>query len=400
MNETYNLQRLNQLFRDLAEELDVPPSKYEEAKEHYDAVGEWLAEDDSELATYEPAIYPQGSFALGTAVRPLGDEDYDVDAVCLLQLGTDKVTQQQLKAMVGRRLLHPHSRYKEMVDPQDGGRRCWTIKYADASKFHLDVLPAIPDDCGWLIAQGVPAEWAVAAICITDRKTWNTNLDWPRSNPRGYSAWFKNQMRIQFDEAKARLARENRAEVEEIQDYEVRTPLQQMVQLLKRHRDLRYNGDEDKPISIIITTLAALAYNNEANLVEAILNVVPKMRQAIKNRDGVWWVSNPVNPQENFADKWQEEPRKAELFFEWLDAVEAEHQGLLTDRGFENIGHYLSNAYGERAARAVLAKFASRQSGAGNIAGVGPVILVPSKTSSPTAARVELPPKPSKPWRP
>ena len=135
MTTNRNRQRLNQILGALADELDVPPSKYEEAKEHYDAVGTWLGEPDSELAPYDPVIYPQGSFALGTAVRPMGDDDYDVDAVCLLQLRGDQVTQQQLKAIVGRRLKHERSRYKNMIEPENGGRRCWTIRYANASKF-------------------------------------------------------------------------------------------------------------------------------------------------------------------------------------------------------------------------------------------------------------------------
>ena len=158
MTDAVNRRELNLILRDVADELDVPPSKYREAKDHYDAVGTWLGKDDSELAPFDPVIYPQGSFALGTAVRPLGDDDYDVDAVCLLQMDEAEVTQQTLKAMIGRRLKHPDSRYRNMLDPRDGGRRCWTIKYADASKFHLDVLPAIPDDYRWLLGLGVPEE--------------------------------------------------------------------------------------------------------------------------------------------------------------------------------------------------------------------------------------------------
>jgi len=400
MTEVINRQHVNQILLDLSDELDVPPSKYEEAKEHYDAVGEWLGEDDSNLAPYEPVIYPQGSFALGTAVRPLGDDDYDVDAVCLLQLSTDSVTQQRLKAMVGNRLKHPRSRYREMLDPKDGGRRCWTIKYADSSKFHLDVLPAIPDDYGWLMALGVPEEQARGAICITDRETWDTDIDWPCSNPKGYVQWFKDRMRVRLEEARRMVAMAKKADVQEIEDYEVRTPLQRVVQLLKRHRDIRYNGDDDEPISIIITTLAARAYNNEVDLVDAVLNVVPGMRNAIEDHGGVLWVRNPVNPQENFADKWEDHPRKRRLFFEWLDAVEREHRHLLTDQGFEKVGEYLAESYGRRDAETAMTKYARRQPGETAVAVAAPVVLIPKKTSQPSTPQIELPARPSKPWRP
>ena len=106
-----------------------------------------------------------------------------------------------------------------------------------------------------------------------------------------------------------------------------KTILQRVVQLLKRHRDIHYGGDDDKPISIIITTLAARAYDGETDLVVAFRNIVAKMRNNLETRmeDGkeVKWVPNPVNSQENFSDKWPETPRKQRLFYEWLDKLEA-----------------------------------------------------------------------------
>lgn len=358
MNEVNRREDLQRILADLANELDVPPSKYEDAKERYDAVGEWLNEENSILAPYEPRIYPQGSFALGTAIKPLGEEEYDVDAVCCLQTTKREVTQKQLKDMVGQRLKE-HGTYARMLDPKDGGRRCWTLKYADSSKFHLDVLPAIPDPCDWLVALGVPRSIAQHAISITDKATWNTAGDWPRSNPQGYVEWFKTRMRVILEERRRLVALEKRADVQEVPDYEVRTPLQRVIQLLKRHRDVRYNGDDDKPISIIISTLAARAYNNEADLIAAILNVVPGMARAIENRNGVYWIANPVNPKENFADKWVEGPRKAKVFFDWLHAVEREHQFLLTPGGFDKVGEYLGESYGRREASVVMEKRAA-----------------------------------------
>lgn len=396
MNQTEeaHLKQLNEVLRDLADELDVAPSKYEDAKQHYEAVGNWLGAPDSALAPYRPLIYPQGSFALGTAIRPLGDDDYDVDAVCLLDLTVDDVTQQQLKQMIGDRLAHPNSRYKQMLDPKQGGRRCWTIKYADGSRFHLDVLPAIPD--GARTHADISPEWTQHAIRITDKETWNTNEHWPCSNPKGYLAWFKERMTVQLFAAKQAIAEANRVDVEEIEDYRVRTPLQRLIQLLKRHRDERYNGDEDKPISIIITTLSAAAYNNEAALGEAILNVVPRMRGLIQQRDGTWWVPNPVNPEENFADKWTANPRKATVFFAWLNAVETEHRALLTHTEISQIAPYLAEAYGTRATTAALVKHVTRRTV--SAATAAPTILVPRRTVQAAEPLSALAANPSKPW--
>ncbi len=352
------------VLSDLVDQLDVPPSKYEEAKSRYDAVGQWLDASDSPLNPYKPEIYPQGSFALGTVIRPLGEEDYDVDAVCRLDRTPPNISQKRLKAMVGDRLKQ-HGKYSQMLDPKDGGRRCWTLQYADGARFHLDILPAIPDNPNWLIRLGVNADLARHAIEITDKTEWDFASEWPKSNPMGYVLWFKARMKVRLDEGRRILAMEKRARVEDIQDYEVRTPLQRLIQILKRHRDVQYAEEADKPISIIISTLAATVYQNEPTVSEALLNVVPKMRSELeRNKRGlVWWVPNPVNPKENFADRWERAPKKAQIFFEWLNLIEKEHRELLTDAGFKKVGEYLTEAYGAREASKALEKYAIRSKG-------------------------------------
>jgi hypothetical protein len=146
--------------------------------------------------------------------------------------------------------------------------------------------------------------------------------DWPQSNPTGYAAWFRGRMRVRLTEAKRALAQRERiiASVDEIPDYKVKTPLQRTIQLLKRHRDCMFANDgEHKPISIVITTLAAHAYNEEPTISAALQSILTGMDRYIEDRGGACWVANPVNPAENFADKWAEEPRKRENFYRWLE---------------------------------------------------------------------------------
>ncbi|MCY4555397.1 MAG: nucleotidyltransferase [Chloroflexi bacterium] len=407
MNSATALQRLDHVLNELSEALDVPPSRYRDAKDRYDAVGAWLDAEDSSIRPFRPSIYPQGSFALGTAVKPLGEDDYDVDAVCLLEAPPDGVTQQDLKRCVGDRLKHPGSRYKGMIEPPGGGRRCWTIRYADASRFHLDVLPAIPDDYDAILRYGVPVELARDAIRLTDRRTWlDPRAEWPRSNPKGYASWFKGRMSMRLNEAKLALLKSRvvRADVEEIEDFEVRTPLQRLVQLLKRHRDVRYGGDDDKPVSIIITTLAAKAYDNEATLAEAMTAVVPRLRYGIEQQNGDYVVLNPVDPRENFADKWKEKPRKAQVFFEWLEVVEREHAQLLTEAGLAKADEYLLGGYGYRLGSTgpkTASETASALGTVGRAAAVaGPAVLAPRKSARAERPRIDFPSKPSKPWTP
>ena len=393
---------LQKILTSLSEAIDVSPAKYRDARERYDTVGSWLGEEDSELAPFKPTIYPQGSFALGTAIRPLGDDEYDVDAVCLLERPPDPITQQVLKRLVGDRLRHPRSRYRQMLEPPTGGRRCWTIRYADASKFHLDVLPAIPDDFLWLLRLGVPREWAETAIRLTDRKTWDIDPQWPRSNPKGFAAWFRSRMETQIREAKSILALDIKAEAEEIPDYEVRTPLQRLVQLLKRHRDIHYNGDADKPVSIIITTLAAQAYDDGANLFDALQKVISEMPTRIVQREGEWWVANPVNPHENFADKWNEpgNQRKVSVFHDWLRRLEREWTAVLQAADLDAAMPRLRAAFGARDVNTAWTKCFGTSAGAMAGSAAGAAVVVPRVTERPPVPQVELPPRPPRPWKP
>ena len=280
---------LNKSLEDVARLLDIPDDLADEAIAKYEAVAAWLGDEDSALRQYEPELYPQGSFRLGTPTRPLAAwDEFDVDLVCRLNIAKESTTQKELKDRVGDR-LKADGELKSILKER---RRCWQLLYGD--RFHLDVLPAIPD-----------AERPGTSILLTDREL----VRWQFSNPIGYAEWFYARMGPQVAELREAMARAASASIEDIPVWRVRTPLQCAVQLLKRHRDLRFSLDaDDRPTSIIITTLAARAYRGQPQTYEALLDLVRTMPGYIENRGGTWWVANPVHPGENFADKWNERP--------------------------------------------------------------------------------------------
>ncbi len=294
---------LSELLRAIAADLDIPTQFYEDAVVKYTDIGEWLAQEDSELAKFEPDIFPQGSFRLGTMVRPIDESgEYDIDLVCHLKIKKENTTQEELKDRVGKR-LKARDDIKQILKPS---RRCWRLDYPEP--FHLDVLPVIPN-----------VERLPNGILLTD-----TDLRlWQISNPIDYAEWFKGQMKVMLMERLAAYAREHEMSIEEVPEYEVKTPLQQVVQILKRHRDVYFKMDLcNRPVSIVITTLAAKAYANQANLYEALVAVATRMHEHIEKRaDGKWWVANPVDEGENFADKWNEYPERREAFFRWLEKL-------------------------------------------------------------------------------
>jgi len=381
--------QFSKFLRHLAESLDISESHYKKAEERYQAVSKWLGRGESIVASFDPEIYPQGSFRLGTVIKPISDaEEYDIDLVCELGLGKDRVSQKQLKELVGHE-IKGYARANNMKSNPEEGRRCWTLNYADGVQFHMDILPAIPDGNPFkllLESRGYSNDWADQAIAITDNTLPNySRLDtyWPRSNPIGYAEWFKLQMKIQFENLRMAMAESFRAKIEDIPEYRVKTPLQRAVQILKRHRDILFIQDQDhKPISIIITTLAAHAYNNEANLLDALVNIVNGMPDHIQNKYGVSWVPNPVNPLENFADKWQRQPQKEQNFRRWLQQVNSDLITALQLKDIRAAGDSLKSGFGEKVINEAMKSFPSSSTGTTSALVIGKTRL-PSRFSVP-----------------
>lgn len=289
-------------YTKIANSLDIPSEFADEAEFAYTQVAAWLGAEDSALLRYDPDLYPQGSFKLGTPIRPVVKHDeFDIDLVCHLDLRKDQVTQKDLKKLVGDR-LKLHAEFASQLVER---RRCWTIRFP--GRFHLDILPTIPD----------PAHLS-DGVLLTDR---DLRL-WQHSNPLEYATWFYARMRTRLIEAQQE-ARRAQATIADIPEWRVRTPLQRAVQILKRHRDTFFQDDlANRPVSIIITTLAGHGYQQQTDLADTLDALVSEMPRHVHRRNNRWEVLNPAHPHENFADKWNETPALRDAFARWIRALE------------------------------------------------------------------------------
>ena len=71
----------NELLEKATEAIDITPSMHKEATNHYNAVGDYLVNND-----VEADVVPIGSIAMGTPTRPItNDEDdyFDIDALII-----------------------------------------------------------------------------------------------------------------------------------------------------------------------------------------------------------------------------------------------------------------------------------------------------------------------------
>jgi len=359
-------KQLNTLLNEIGKALDVTKSEHEIITSSYEAVGKYLAEDSSPLKVYEPQIRPQGSFLFGTAIRPVAeDADLDIDLVCELTRKPATWTQYSTKNAVGNR-LKSSDRYSKMLDKE--GKRCWTLKYAD-NKYHMDILPCFVSEeykteLERMLSAANQDITDTTAIRITDNTLENyrteTNTEgWPKSNPFGLAKWFYNiayrpsslNRTINLKEAIAPVPKH----------YETKAPLQRAVQLLKRHRDIMFKDDgEDKPISIIITTLASRAYNDSTDLLDTIQHISMNMTRYIKGVPGHRIIENPVNPSENFADRWNANNNKEANFYKWLAKLQTDINRIsaATGQGLDKLQDLFKELFGEKVSTASFKSYA------------------------------------------
>jgi Second Messenger Oligonucleotide or Dinucleotide Synthetase domain len=319
-------------------ELDISSELHAAARSQYQAVGQFLA-DHSDLRATGWSVYAQGSFLLGTVVRPLGADHFDLDMVCLLDLDVDSITKAGLKELVGNAVQrYVGSSIGQLGAPQGCKEcgRCWTLQYPQA--FHLDVLPSVPNP------RNPPT-----GICLTDKDL----REWQKSNPIAYARWFVAQGEL-LRKAAGVLERK---EIPPFPEYEEeKTPLQIIVQVLKRHRDIYFQEDpDDRPPSILVTTLAAHSYAGQSNPLQGVIAVATDMTHHIEQTDGRWIVKNPV-AEENFADKWNDHPERALKFFRWRDALLQDLEDALiqgrSKRGMDVVAERLAKSFGDTVTKA------------------------------------------------
>jgi len=335
----------------LAESLELPDSSYEAATKRYRDLGDWLHDKSkSQCAQFAPDVFPQGSFRLGTAIKPWKQEDYDLDLVCTLKsdITTANYTQYRLKSLLGED-LNNYRKERSIAEALEEKHRCWRLNYQDTLKFHMDTSPSIPHEASTfkilkerMVKTGSTEAFAqnVAqmALAITDNRHLHYRelcTDWKISNPEGYAIWFESRMHQARELLESRAIMEKVASVDNLPVYRWKTPLQYAIQILKRHRDITFEKDPDcKPISIIITTLAARAYSGESDIQLALNNILYKMDSLVSELKPR--IPNPVNPIEHFAEKWYTtEGLKLQLeknFHLWLIRVKTDLEIVMSAR--------------------------------------------------------------------
>ena len=166
----YKLQREELLAR-IAQELELDQSRKNKMESAYKAVYELLKKESNFFKDLEILIYPQGSAKIGTTVKPINGEDFDLDTVLHIY---DPYYNHSPKAIYDAliKVLENDSYYKTIMEKK---KRCVRLNYK--SDFHIDILPACMKNIN-----------DYEKIAIPEKALNN----WSFGNPKGFANRFLN----------------------------------------------------------------------------------------------------------------------------------------------------------------------------------------------------------------
>ena len=359
---------------------------YQNAIEKYNHLTTYL-----EQHGYAVTMYPQGSFALGTVVRPIHKADntsYDLDFIYQVSSPKKSITPKDLRDEVEAVLRDSHLYDNRLVVNDE----CFTIEYADIDGigFSIDIVPATAEDEEkklQLKSASTHPELIDDSIAIP--KSENSRYTWLTNNPKGYKKWFSAindpYAALNRDEIRKAIFTQNATlfnSVEEVPSNLERSPVQRVIQILKYHRNVYYSklpeGKELKPISAIIGTLVAQIaemHSPTMDTFDLLQSVLSELRiyseQLTSNqadfqqvypgktllvKEGLNWIlRNPANPEDNLTDAWKGNPRIATTFFKWLTCAYADLISSLT-LSDEEFRTKVAGAFGDSQVRRVWGK--------------------------------------------
>lgn len=268
MNPNFDYQPYFNRF--IGEVLPLDATRVERINDAWSHLDELIAGDIA-FRSYWPQIVAQGSYAVGTAIRPFRARDeFDVDLLIKLTLPTWWGSRLTLDWLHARLASNGVFKSRLVEHP-----RCVRVSYA--GDFHLDIVPARRTRVISPIT-GMPT---LLRLKVPDRTG-----GWRFSNPEGFVRWCQRQ------------------------DRRTGGDFSRVVMLLKRWRDI--NVPEKRRIrSIVFTTLIGLTVPSwkyggdsrrpDADILTATLGLLDRR---LRKFTAVPRVMNPSLASENLARNW------------------------------------------------------------------------------------------------
>jgi len=285
------MKNLDKYLHLIGEQIQITPEKYEELNKNYQALAEYIENNHKLSDSKDISIYQQGSFAIDTVVKPLKGDEFDVDMVVEFDM------KKEMGAIAFYNELYKtfeQGRYSPIVEKYRNNIR---INYKN--NYHFDIMPSIPVS---------PKSESLNAPDLKKE-------DWVIRSPKLFAKWFlerakqisvhNRNLNIIIKAGKFIVHDADVSPLAKPTSYENKAPLNRVVQLFKRARDVYFYSEEDFiPQSVVITTLVGSYYSGEYSIAQAFINISIKLKQLVENNI-FFDVLNPVCSVENFTEKWK-----------------------------------------------------------------------------------------------
>ena len=326
----------DELLIGICHKLQLQPNKYQLADERYNTIAS-IIQGDSVFENIDLRMYPHGSFRLKTTVKPLDENEYDLDFVVEIPDNLQMSPNTLYNHIY--RILSNDGIHNDMVEKKS---RCIRINYAN--DFHMDIMPG----------QSIGVGTNEIIVPDKDLRGW-----YHHSNPIDYAEWFEKQAKTRIVATYEKALNE---QAEPITDQEIVArlePLRRSVQLVKRYRDIYCDATNSEPVrSIVICTLMgeiSSSYANEIDIIQDFCLYVNSLINLNKGRPFI--VKNPV-VDEVLTEKWEENTQNYYDFVDMMNALTEDMNKLASlDKGIE-IGALMKEMFGETVTAEVIKEHA------------------------------------------
>jgi hypothetical protein len=341
---------------------DLPDRYRKVAEEHYHEKAEHLKKTRP-FGAVEVTIKPQGSMSMGTTVPPLNrsGQSFDIDMLIRVEQFSSQMNPKEMHRSLGRALM-------QGFDEAESIKLGWQIDYSDTEKMHVDVIP--------VTLHRQTHEETILAACDWERNSWK------ETNPEGYTRLFladadrlpifRQIRKVALNSRNLEESFANTTTIEPLPDFSrFKRPLQRVVQLAKRHRDVWFStGDrkfEQRPASIVISTILWQHYKSRVadqhfgGISEILTSMAGSLVDgSILQADSAstgrmnYTLANPTlwderTKSENLVAKWNT-PNGAILataYNNWARAFYSFVEDLLRLEGIPNLSTHLKQGLGE-----------------------------------------------------
>lgn len=339
------------LLRQIAVKIQLSPTNYGIAVDHYEAVDRFLSREKSLIRDVYDGLYPQGSMAIGaTIAAKLRNDEFDIDVIVKLDIDPNTAPGVVLDSLFDAVNGEKGSIYYGKVKRNS---RCVTIEYEG---MHLDITPAV----------------RLPKMAERTSTIFHAHEDDPAkehrhivANPWGFAQWFTdNTPEVRnIVEAVLRKSTDPVPDQEHVLEKSVSLIA---LQLLKRWRNKNYDNRpkaERAPPSVVLAYFVAMNSGQAIDLFSELRIQSNALYAEFANAQREQYlvaVHNPACQTDVLTDRWPADLRLQGIFIDDLVRLSAALDRVEASPTPEVCAEVFTQLFGENVTRVVMEEFAAK----------------------------------------